>query len=259
MVMQRKETQTVNRGRGHGEWRNIWRRGRREQGQGTAGKRRWINMFVWIQGLLCEDESSDLALISPMAAQDQIRKQMRWYCGCKHSEFHIQEGEREVQNKGRERLPACVFGPAEEGRAWQWSQCPLWPSGMLQGCDTRQERASGRSWALSSCRQTCCGPHRPGAGGRVFAYLQGLLELAFPYPRQARKKRENSYFKGIVFFFHIPLSLFRMHLWLICQKGCLICKLDHILLMNFFVGFQIVCNESPAIIKQLFEWFLNYL
>lgn len=116
MVMQRKETQTVNRGRGHGEWRNIWRRGRREQGQGTAGKRRWINMFVWIQGLLCEDESSDLALISPMAAQDQIRKQMRWYCGCEHSEFHIQEGEREVQTReGRGCLPACSGRPRRAG------------------------------------------------------------------------------------------------------------------------------------------------
>lgn len=66
---------------------------------------------------------------------------------------------------------------------------------------------------------------------------RAFLNWLFFTLRQARTKDEIVISKRLFFFsYHTPLP-FRVFLLQNYQKGCLICKLDHILLMSFFVDF----------------------
>lgn len=224
---------------GGGGRMNILRNDRREQGKVTAGKMpdKLTCLFEY-RGFFVKMSTHICLWSGPW--QPRIRSESKW------------------DDKVDETTVSIIsrVGGQGRGEAAPWSIKPAWaftsrlagpgsspdalcPSEVQQGCDTRGERASGKLLGPMSCWQTWLCWHSPWADGREFAQLQGLSELAFLYPETGQNQRWNHYFQGIFFFsFFIPLFLFlKGFLLLNCQKGCLICKIDHILLLSFFVSF----------------------
>ena len=218
---QREEKESVTRGRGHGERRNILRNGQRGQGKATTGKEpgkltclfEYRDFFVKMRAHIC---------LWSATWQPRIRSESKWDDKGDETTVSLisrRERGRERTREG-ERLPpspceqtARLGFHVKAGRAWRWSWCPLWPSAGQQCGDAKGREPGGDSWAPCPAGRSGFADTAQELMGENLLSSRDFLNWHFFTLKQARRKDEIVISKGFFFLFSYPSSPFLEHFY----------------------------------------------